>query len=337
MNYIMTPLQGYRDSAVIKPKEDVAYYLQQAGFIAISYPRQAHNFTNWQSMLAGTVATVQPDDNVIYQTPTWAGMDIENEVVRLLKQRGANVIAFVHDIEYVRFPDRFQKNGQIDYYNQFTGLIVATEPQRQRLMADGVRVPIIVSGPWSYLQERPLVAPSYSQRVHYAGNLVSWKSGFLSRLGADTRIEVYGSNNMEHDLGYSLGAGVNYHGSLTQVELTERLSNGFGLIWDEDDHGHYTDYALTNMPHKFSLYLSLGMPIIGKRGSVVGQLIERFTLGWVLDDISALAELVAGIDQHSYDRHVAQSMQAGRLVRSGRYTQLAALKAIMAIDQVSPF
>ena len=75
--------------------------------------------------------------------------------------------------------------------------------------------------------------------------------------------------------------------SIKGVESPDRLPNvlegDFGLVWDgesleegQEAAGRYLRY---NCPHKFSLYMAAGMPVIVGKQSAMAEITERETLG----------------------------------------------------------
>lgn len=337
MNYIISPLQAASDQAVVKPKEDVAHYLQQIGFQPLWYNRfiKFEGDGDWAGRIEGMLGPVQAGEVVIYQTPTYADITIEKYIIEAVHQRHAKIVAFVQDVEYLRYPELYPKVEWLDYLNSFDVVMVSTTPMAAAIKADGVKRPIIISGPWGYVEPMTYHQPSFSRTLHYAGNLMKWKSGFLRHVPASLDVQVYGSENGQTNLSYPLGPGVTYRGTMSQAELGLTLTNGFGLIWDEDDQGHYAAYARINQAHKFSLYLALGLPVIANRESAIGAYIEQNQVGLVIDHLTQLPDVMAAQTEATYGPLVDQVKALSALIRAGRHTQLAALKAVLAAHDIT--
>lgn len=339
MNFIITPLQGPSDQAAIKPKEDVAYFLHQIGFQTLWYNRfvKFEGDGDWGVRIRGMLSPVHAGDTVIYQTPTYADINIEKYIIQVVHERQAKIAALVHDVEYLRYPQNYDRAELLDYLNRFDVVMVSTRPMGAQIKADGVVKPIVLSGPWGYVEPMVYRQPRYSRTIHYAGNLIAWKSGFLKNIPADLDVQVYGSENGNTNISYPLGSGVTYQGSLSQERLALALDRGFGLIWDADQDDHYAAYARINQSHKFSLYLALGLPVIANRDSAIGQYILENHLGLVVDSMPQLVAAMAKVDEAAYTKMVTQVRAVADVIREGRHTQLAALKAVMAAQGLTPY
>lgn len=338
MNYIISPIQAPTDQAVLKPKMDVSHFLAEIGFHELFLSRYVnYNDENWRSEILGMIATVRRGDVVVYQTPTYAVPEVEDAVVELVHNQHAKLIAFVHDVEYLRFPQWYDRAHNLQFLKSFDALIVGTAAIRDQLQQDGVDLPMIPSGPWGYQQPIAYRAPKFSHTLHYAGNLVAWKGGFLQNVDASLKIKVYGSADGEADLPYTPAPNVELLGSYHQEELGLALQDGFGLIWDADQNDHFSDYAKVCMSHKFSLYLSLGLPIVTYAQSAIGQYVKANGLGIVVDSLTELPAILAGVDEAQYAALVNRVATMSDLVRTGRHNQLAALQAVLAVSHALPF
>ncbi|MCI1987398.1 MAG: galactofuranosyltransferase [Lactobacillus sp.] len=336
--YSVTPMQMPTDQAVIKPKEDVAILLAQAGITPLYYSRYVSwNDDNWASQIKGMLATVVAGDVVIYQTPTYAAPEVEAMIISQTHEQGAKIIGFVHDVEYLRYPQSYNREEGVAFLNSFDALMINTKQMRDQVVDSGVTVPIVEVGPWGYVQPFPKRRPQFSKDIHYAGNLVEWKAGFLQNLPADLHVLLYGSADGDDNLGFDLAPGVERMGSYSQEKLAMALDHGFGLIWDCSSNDEYNPYALINMPHKFSLYMSLGLPVIANANSAIGTFVQANGVGIVVNTMAELAERMAALDEDEYNAIADRVAVMSDLVRTGRHLQLGALNAVLTVNNVVPF
>lgn len=336
--YSITPMQMPTDQAVIKPKEDVAILLAQAGIRPLYYSRYVSwNDDHWASQIKGMLATVVKDDVVIAQTPTYAAPEVETMIVDQTHEQGAKIVGFVHDVEFLRYPQSYDQQAGVDFLNSFDALMINTKQMRDQVVAAGVIVPIVEVGPWGYVQPFPKRRPKFSKDIHYAGNLVEWKAGFLQNLPADLHVLLYGSADGNQDLGFELAPGVERMGSYSQEKLAMALDHGFGLIWDCNAHDEYNPYALINMPHKFSLYMSLGLPVIANANSAIGTFVQTNGVGIVVNTMADLPQRMAALDEAAYNEIADRVSVMADLIRAGRHLQLGALNAVLTVNNVVPF
>ncbi|MBG1274148.1 galactofuranosyltransferase [Lacticaseibacillus paracasei] len=338
MNYIISPLQAPTDQATLKPKMDVAHFFGELGFRELFLSRYVnYNDENWRSEILGMISTVGEGDVVFFQIPTYAEPVVEEAVVELVHNQKAKIVAFVHDVEYLRFPQWYDKAYNLQFLGSFDGLIVGTNIIKEKLAEDGITIPMVPSGPWGYVQPIQYRRPTFSTNIHYAGNLVDWKGGFLKNVPEGLHLKVYGSADGNLDLPYPLSPAVDHLGTFHQEELGLALNNGYGLIWDADTDDHFADYSKICMSHKFSLYLSLGLPIITLAQSAIGKYVNENGLGIVVDSLDNLPNIINGITEDDYNHLVDKVADVSELIRTGRHNQLAALHALLAVKHTLPF
>ncbi|NVO87746.1 galactofuranosyltransferase [Lactobacillus rhamnosus] len=338
MEYIISPLQPDTDQATVKAKMDTAYFFGKIGFRELFLSRYVlWNDEHWRSEILGMISTVTKGDVVVFQVPTYADPAVEKAVVELVHKQGAVIIAFVHDVEYLRFPDSYDKNEVLNFLKSFDALIVGTQLVKETLANDGVTIPMIPSGPWGYRQPIAYRRPGFSKVLHYAGNFVDRKAGFLQNVPENIHIKVYGSADGSTDLPFDLAASVEYLGSYRQEELALALNDGYGLIWDENKDHQYDPYARINMTHKLSLYLSLGLPVVAFNQTAIGRYVSENGLGIAIDSLDNLANIIDGITEDDYNRMADKVASISGLIRSGRHNQMAALQTVLAVKGTLPF
>lgn len=338
MDYIVSPVQPRATMAVEKPKSDTAYFIGQVGFEKLQYSRYVSwNDKHWTSEFQGIFAGIEPNDVVIYQTPTYAGTEVEDYAVEAAHEKGAKVVGLVHDVEYLRYPEDYDKERELNFLKTFDGLIVGSKRIHDALRADGITTPMVESGPWGYIQPFEYARPKFSKTIHYAGNLITWKAGFLSKVPEGLDLQVYGSNGEDEKPDYPPTDSVTLRGPKTQQELALLLTNGFGLIWDADQNLKFSEYTRMALSHKFSLYLSLGLPLIANRDTAIGEYIEKHGLGFVIDGISELQPLMDEIDESKYNQVVDRVAIMSDLVRRGRHIQSAALEISLKVRDADVF
>lgn len=327
MYYVVTPMQGQTDAAEIKPKIDTTGYLRAIGVQPLRFSRFVKQDRFWRDEIIGMLTAVKANDTVILQLPTYAGDDVESHILALLLQNKVRVVALLHDVDYLRFPQSHPQKPAIDYLNQFAAVMVSTAIERQRLVADGIQAPITVIGPWGYQQTTDYVRPNYTRMVHYAGNLTALRSGFLAHVPAEMDLQAYGSNDGQPDLDFVVASNVHLHGVYSQFQLGTAISNGFGLVWDGNLAGQFSEYGLVNMPHKLSLYLAQGIPVLAKSGTASGTFVKKNHLGFVGDSLADLEAQLQQVGQKQYDELVTRIALVAPLIRNGYTVQRAALSA----------
>ena len=243
------------------------------------------------------------------------------------RAKGIRFFAVIHDIESLRLgaKDAGAVKTEACNFNHYDALIVHNDSMKQWLRDQGVTIPLVSLKVFDYLapeRTAPAKAPHIPSRIVYAGNLS--KSTFVYKLPQNGRwkFNLYGPNYLE---GKSSGENVVWKGVYPPDEIAQRLEGDFGLIWDgtETDRcdeimGNYLRY---NNPHKFSLYLAAGLPVIAPAGSAIGKLISEHQIGIL---VSSLAELESlSVSQEQYAEFAANCRALGTRVRSGHFLKEA--------------
>ena len=272
------------------------------------------------------------------------------QVLKSLKKRGVFLIAVLHDVEAIRGSKRRNKslkNRLRKYYEEvlclkyFDRLIVHNDCMR-KMVGKAMSIPaekLIDREIFDYLGGEAWTRPrDKSEGVIIAGNLTPVKAGYVYSLPGDVRWNLYGVNFAGHALpgseaaGSRLEKGVVYYGSFPAEEIADELEGGFGLVWDgpscESCEGVYGEYLRINNPHKTSLYLAAGIPVIIWKEAALAPFILAHECGLTVGSLSEIREAIRDMDEKTY-RALRENAQAvGRLLSAGEYTKRAVGKAL---------
>lgn len=301
---ILTIVDFDKNNAAPKAKADVAAFLKPLDFNSTLLHTDFHSkpqklrLTYWQ--LPHFLRTHRDMDELIFQYPAYSFFVMDRFLRSFHRYCHAKLIFFVHDIEALRmFSTHGEGVHEMNVLNQADGLIVHNNKMADYLRSQGVKKPMVPLEIFDYLNPQPPVQRQhYKQTVCYAGNLM--KSGFLAKIhDPDLQLKVFGPNPADH-----YQRGVEYCGQYGPEELPKHLQYDFGLVWDGDQletcsgkFGHYMKY---NAPHKVSLYLSSGIPVIIWQQAALAELIEKNHLGIVIDDLRNLGKTLQALDENQY-------------------------------------
>lgn len=238
-------------------------------------------------------------DIIIFQYPIFSDYIVDNLIKSVRKYTNAKLYFITHDIDSLRAEqyDENLKNSEINRLNQTDGLIVHNVHMKKWLTDNGIKVPMVNLEIFDYDNHWKLNDDDkYQQTICFAGNLE--KAPFLDKLNFEKiHLDIYGSNPARH-----YGNGVEYHGQYTPDELLKHLTQNFGLVWDGTSiktcNGRYGNYLRYNDPHKASLYLSCGMPIIVWNQSALADYVNENNIGIT---VSSLLELEDKLTEISLD------------------------------------
>lgn len=250
-------------------------------------------------------------------------------------------IFIVHDIEELQFgltsADKyFYRRCKIDK-NIF--LIVHTNKMKDFLLLKGIDDErIIILGIFDYISSSIYIDRGYfGNEIIIAGNLSIEKNGFLTKAHncKNLRFNLYGVGIDEKLL---QNDNFDYYGSFAPDELIENLNGSYGLVWDSEDLkggvGKKAIYQMYNSPHKLSLYLAAGIPVIVWSGAAVSSFVRANHLGLIVDSLEDLDKEVLNITIEKYNCIKLNVLKYGDLIRKGHFLDDALIKTLNKIDSI---
>lgn len=231
----------------------------------------------------------------------------EKTLRTLKKEKNVKYISIVHDVEELR---AFRYN---EYYKkEFETMIdladiivVHNNKMYNWFVENGIEESKLVNLEiFDYIQNMNQDKQiNFSKAITVAGNLDITKCQYISQLGKieGVKINLYGPNFDENMKRYS---NIEYRGSFPVDEIPQRLNEGFGLVWDGESingclglSGQYLKY---NNPHKLSLYLSSGLPVIIWNEAAEAELVKRYKVGVCVESLYELNAVMKTITEDDY-------------------------------------
>lgn len=235
----------------------------------------------------------------------------------------------VHDVETLRVYDgnkQFEKD-EMEIFNSADGLIVHNSKMAEWLKQHGVTVPITILGIFDYRNDcQKNERFEYQKSICFAGNLE--KSTFLKKVKLnDAKLDVYGPSPAQ-----KYQKGVTYCGVYTPDDLPNHLNENFGLIWDGDEMsactGVFGNYMRYNAPHKTSLYLSSGIPVIIWKEAAMAEFVSENEVGIAIENLNDLDNVLQKVDDAGYRKMKSNALNLAERLRSGSYVKEAVRKAL---------
>jgi hypothetical protein len=265
--------------------------------------------------------------------------------VRLLASRSCRLVCLLHDLDGLRHVHHsWTLEGEVARLNTFDLLIVHNDRMKRLLQRKGMNAEMRCLGLFDYLctetaypdveqspqvavklqasEEQSTAAGSPERHIAFAGNLS--KSAFLKKLDPMPGIKfvLYGPGYE-----YLQGTGLEWEGMFDADALPAKLQADFGLIWDGDDvygcTGYLGKYLRYNNPHKASLYLRAGLPIIAPKNSAIGRFIKEHGVGITIDGLQDLPMALDNVEAAEYERMKAAIWPISRKLASGAFLRQA--------------
>ena len=318
--YVIDIQQGEYYNAGFKAKVDVDNILKERGFetkfLKINEAKKMKDRVNNSiiafKQLKNVLNEIETESVLVFQYPIdLISNKYANAIKKCANKKNIKTICIVHDINALhnlnKLADIYYKkmNMEIRFFDKFDFLISHNESMTKYLTDKGINKNKITNlGIFDYITEDiPVIDYDKMNRVIIAGNLSKWKSGYIylqEELKNDKyNFELYGSEYTRESTDF-----VNYNGSFKSDELPMHINFGFGLIWDGQSidriSGSFGEYLRYNNPHKFSLYMATGIPVIVWKESALAKFVEENKVGYAVNSLNELENIFEKITKEEY-------------------------------------
>ena len=323
MKYYLKEFYAKENHAGSKARLDAEKIMIEAGY----HPFFQNNDSN--------SITLTENDVLVLQFPLlWHSLKALI-LTKLLKKRKFKAYLLIHDIESLRnrsiksFQDvkyailNFLQNKTV--LERVDGIIAHNDKMKDVLVQLGIPEKKIISLEiFDYLIPHFEEKKTYEKRtVVVAGNFDIKKAKYARQLPDNPEFSIFGINFEEEKLPQN----VHYKGAFSPEELPYYLEGGFGLVWDGDSpytcSGMFGEYLKMNNPHKASLYLASGFPIIVWRQSALSDFVTKNNCGILVDSLFEIAERLDSISNDEYEELIRNSKKIGDNIRNGHYLKVA--------------
>lgn len=355
MKYFLLELSrniGGPMTAGIKAREDVEAILRREGYSELRLLSSRFARTNAANKLLASSETgmqwkhivkqLQPGDVLVVQLPPSENTLYLGAAVKKLRKKGVKTVAVVHDLEIMRAAMmkkvRAWKRRLRIYLEEtvalryFDRIIVHNERMRSLMLELGYDPEQLI--PLEIFDYLTAGLPSGEVQktgdpgaVAVAGNLLRDKSGYVYSLSEikPCKFNLYGVN-------YSGEAAENlsYLGAFPADGLPCILNGRFGLVWDgpaaETCAGVYGEYLKVNNPHKTSLYLAAGLPVIVWSQAAMADFVRKNGCGLTVDSLYDLPAVLNGISDETYLAMKRAAVELSVRLKNGEFLKAALQK-----------
>lgn len=270
-------------------------------------------------------------DRLVLQYPLKKYFVILCKIAHFKKSK---VIVVIHDLGSFR-RKKLTPEQEIKRLNNADYIIAHNGTMKQWLENNGCRLPVGELGIFDYLSDSQGVTGqqlAYPYKVVYAGGLNYRKNKFLYEIGDYIKsyaLYLYGAGfELEKAKGESH---FTYKGFVPSDQLISSVEGDFGLVWDgtsiEKCTGDFGEYLRYNNPHKTSLYLRCGLPVIIWKEAALAPFVESNGVGFSVDSLADIDSLLESLSADKYFQMKENAVQIGQKLQEGYFTLEALLKA----------
>lgn len=284
-----------------------------------------------------------PDDSILFQFPMSGNRLAVTAISLIKKSKKCRFFVLIHDLESLRKgiqgivandPKRNEvAEGRL--LKQFDKIICHNRDMKEYLAGTGIPF-----GKIECLEIFDYLCDDFVQRertdsteIVIAGNLAGSKCGYIYKLnGIGHTFHLYGPNfNPE-----AASENLRYQGSFPPEELPGKLSGKFGLVWDGPDihscSGNTGEYLRYNAPHKTSLYLAAGLPVIIWKEAAMARFVRQNQVGIVIEDLAMLDRTVSSVSPQEYQMYCDNAKKIGEQLRKGHFLNFALDRCVRPSD-----
>ena len=281
------------------------------------------------SRLDGVIARLNAGDVVIFQSPTWNGVDWDNALVDKIKLYGGRVVFFIQDVPPIQFENNyFLMPYFIDMYNKAEVVVVPSEKMYQRLVEEGLTVKkYVVQKMWDFNVHMDLHTPSFEKKLYFLGDVSRFP--FFQNWQFNTPLHVFGNHKPDYD--YSK---VHFGGWLNKTELLLELSKGgFGLVWgNQENPKDEPDYYKMNCSYKLASYLSAGIPVIVPDYLSNADFVKGNNVGFVVSSLEEADQVIQECSEEKYSEMVSSVKNVQYLINNGYFTKKLFVDSLMKLN-----
>lgn len=296
--YYFSEEKKFGKDAGNKARNDVENILEELRYQPLyPYKKSSNGKLSRVFTILNVLRNVNKDDYIVLQYPLPIGYNFLLKIINKLK----NTIIVIHDLPELRAG---RANGKDVQQLKGAKYVISHNRQMDKYLVKwgAASDKIIDLGIFDYLAKDIPEKTHYNDKglLCYAGNLA--KSDFIYKLSSKLKrngINVYGIN-----FDNQKGHGLNYCGAYDSEIIYRKIKGKFGLVWDgdmvESCSGVWGEYLKYNNPHKASMYLVAGMPIIIWNKSALADLIQKNHLGIIVESLDEIPQKISSLSPEQY-------------------------------------
>ncbi len=345
MNNLFYISRNYKFSrnAASKPKMDCEQVLAKSGFKNLGFKQSNH-----PSSAIGAIISFFGITKGLLRLPFSSTLCMQyplskffNYKVQIAKLKGCKIILIVHDVKTLMGKNK-DVEKEMKRFNKADVLVLHNDIMIKWFAENGYKGKMVPLYLFDYLlvpgQKLSNLPERSDREVVFAGGLGMEKSAFLYQLdtlpNSNYSLKLFG-NGFQKDK-VPENSVLDYRGVFAPDEVLNHLKGNYGLVWNGNEvkecDGAFGKYIQYNNPHKTSLYLLAGLPIVVWDKAAVARLVEKEELGITISSMEELSDKLDEIDNSTYANMVANVDKMRNKIANGHFLQMAIQKALESLN-----
>ncbi|MCL2681562.1 MAG: beta-1,6-galactofuranosyltransferase [Streptococcaceae bacterium] len=333
MTYWITQLCGNSEhedntSAALIVNKNTANSAKEIGFEVINLKRfdnLSNNYERRETIFETLFSGVREDDIVVVQYPFYiSNMNFNSDFIDRLKERKAKVVGLIHDtLTYLNEDYDVKTDFWFQQYRKFDLLLVANEKLLHRLKGDEIDVPMISMQIWDYNYSGKVKEKKFLKELY----LVSGRQIGERNYEAKTPLHMIGKW-WPYGFDPSQPSSIDVLGEIPSSQLLNFFEGGFGIVNTKNllelaDAEMWKRANTWHNPTKLSLYLASGLPVIVWPQSPHAEMIKKYGLGLVIDDLNDIDEILENMTEEDYNQMIENIKPWQKALQSGFFVKRA--------------
>lgn len=338
--YYIREQLGRELTAVSKARDDVELFLKKRGYHQLTIhlhdlSKQSvfHKIGRHLQYLRDWIAiyrTVEKDSVLVIQHPLKLNaLGKERLISALREKKNVKVAVLIHDLDSLRYQEeRAEAQNADEMLNTLSDAIIChNHRMKEYLIGKGIlEEKLHELELFDYqLPQIPTRAPQQKNSVIVAGNLDPEKSRYVYLLHevAGVDFNLYGiryDDTQKYD-------NIHYQGAFQPEELPSVLQGAFGLVWDgtsiDTCAGNTGNYLRYNNPHKLSLYMASGIPVIVWDQAAIAEFVKKYQVGLCVSSLKEIPAAIAELTEEAYEAMVRNAAEMAKKVSAGAFLNRA--------------
>jgi hypothetical protein len=283
-----------------KATRDCAEILSRNGYKRLAICVQKSSPLKTFLSLAKVLFSIKPMTHILIQYPLSYRLFVPYSVSVVCKFKRCKLSILIHDIISLRGKE-YCLQKEMNVLKKADNIIVHNDEMLSWLSSYIHNSRFYILQLFDYLIERPSRKSSFGNIVVFAGNLQ--KSAFLNRVNTlGIKMNLYGAE--VENIKSICNDNVKYKGTFKSDDLSALVGN-WGLVWDgtslDSCDGIYGEYLKYNAPHKMSLYIVAGLPIIIWEQAAESKFITDNKLGIAVSSLYEVSDILKRITEVEYN------------------------------------
>lgn len=264
--------------------------------------------------------TLPSDSIVVFLHPQYASLN--KALVKLLLRRGSiRLAAIVGDINGIKHNKPALLQQELQQFAKYDYLIVHNAGMQKWMEQQIAGVKCSAISFFDFLAQPATRIAEQTNIVVYAGNLE--EALFLENLPQSDRqpvtFEVYGQ---PFTSGMQRMPNLQYMGVSAPYSLSGRVGAAYGLVWyGPDTHrvsGNIGPYLKLISPHKASLYLLCGIPLLVPVNTALADLVQQHGIGLTISSLDEIGSRIAAINADQFNAMCANVKRTAGAIAAGK-------------------